>query len=434
MRLPDGLNGDSALASRRAFLAWSTGVMASFCGLSVFGGSMDKGSTTVILGGGFGGIATARNLRKALPPEHRILLVSRTSSFQMGTTKTWVMLGEAEPEKVTRPLDVLSSHGIEVLLAEVQRIEPSKMEITTSDGVLRPDYVVIALGAELDMAAVPGLAEAGETFYTRDGAVRLRSILQDFAGGKIVLVIPRIPFQCPPGPYEAAMMLRSYLRARGLAQKSSIEIHTVEKSPMATAGPAIGKYITDSLGERGIGFHPQCQVQSVDGAGRAVVLADGTRISYDLLIAIPPHAGPRVVRESGLTNAAGWVPADPKTLEMTDTPRANRIFAIGDVTSVPLPGRFNPDMPLVLPKAGIFAERQASVVASRIASHVLDREVGTVFDGKGFCYIEVGDGQAMRGDGSFFDMPHPTMTPRSPDGVQLAEKKAWVDSWMSTYL
>jgi sulfide:quinone oxidoreductase len=230
------------------------------------------------------------------------------------------------------------------------------------------------------------------------------------------------------------MMLHSHFQTRGIRQKLNIDIYTVEKAPMATAGPAIGKYIIDCLGERGIGFHPQCQVQRIDGSGKAMVLADGTRVSYDLLIAIPPHTSPRAVRDSGLVNAAGWVPADPHTLELTDTPKQNRIFAIGDVTSVPLPGRFLPDMPLVMPKAGIFAERQGLVVASRIASHILGREPGEVFDGKGFCYIEVGGGKALRGDGSFFDLPHPTMTPRSPDAMQLAEKKAWVDSWMTKYL
>lgn len=395
---------------------------------------MNTGSTTLILGGGFGGIATARNLRKILSKEHRIILASKATSFQMGATKTWVMLGEAELEKVSRPLEVLTTYGIEVLQTEIQRIDPLKMEVTTANGVLRPDYLVIALGAELDMTAVPGLAEAGETFYTREGAVRLRSILRSFSGGKIVLIIPRIPFQCPPGPYEGAMMLRSALRSRGFGEKSHIDIYTIEKAPMATAGPAIGKYIVDALAQRDIGFHPQTQVQSVDKSGKSVILADNTRITYDLLLAIPPHVAPRAVRESGLTNAGGWIAVDPKTLEITNSPKPNRIFAIGDVASVPLPGRHNPDMPLALPKAGIFAEREASVVASRIARDILDEENNAMFDGQGFCYIEMGDGLAMRGDGSFFDMPHPTMLPRIPDATQLAEKKAWVDSWMNNYL
>jgi len=230
------------------------------------------------------------------------------------------------------------------------------------------------------------------------------------------------------------MLIDSYLEGRNLRGKSSIDIYTVEKAPMGTAGPEIGKFIIGLLEERGIGFHPQSQIQEVDGSGKTVLLADGTKIPYDLLIAIPPHSAPRAVRESGLAAPSGWIPADPITLELANSPRPGKIYAIGDVASVPLPGRFAPDVPLVLPKAGIFAERQGRVVASRIAAEIQGNGKGDSFDGKGFCYIEIGDEKALRGEGSFYEMPHPVMNPRTPDHIQFAEKKAWVESWMATYL
>ncbi|MCM2272754.1 MAG: NAD(P)/FAD-dependent oxidoreductase [candidate division Zixibacteria bacterium] len=424
----------TGFVSRRHFMAWGAGALASLYAYPILGGTVSKGSTTVILGGGFGGIATARTLRQLLPVDHKIILIDKSATFQIGATKTWVMLGQAEPGRVVRSLDALTPHGIEVRQSDVKRIDLAKKEIETEDGSLRPDYLVIALGADVEMAGVPGLADAGETFYTREGAIRLRRILGDFTGGRIVLLIPRTPFKCPPGPYEAAMMLRSYLHERKIDQRSSIDIYTVEKAPMSTAGPEIGKYIIERLKERAIGFHPQSDVQSVDGAGRAVVLADGSRIPYDLLIAIPPHVGPRAVRESGLVSASGWIPADPGSLEVANSPHPNQIFAIGDVASVPLPGRFNPEMPLVLPKAGVFAERQGITVAGRIASDILERDLADEFDGKGFCYIELGGGQALRGDGSFYNMPNPIMLPGPANDSQLTEKKAWVDSWMAKYL
>lgn len=203
---------------------------------------------------------------------------------------------------------------------------------------------------------------------------------------------------------------------------------------MATAGAAIGGFIAERLEERGIGFHPQCQVRHVDGTRKRVHMADGTEVAYDLLIAVPPHTAARVVRESGLTSQAGWVPVDPRSLEIASTPAPYRVFAIGDVNSVPLPGRFSPEVPLVLPKAGVFAEGEGTVVASRIAAHVTGREPDEAFDGKGFCYIELGEGQALRGDGSFFELPHPAMTPRAPDAAQWAEKRAWAETWLATYL
>ncbi len=395
---------------------------------------MKSGSSTLILGGGFGGIVTARTLRAALPPEHEIRLVSRIPTFQLGTTKTWVMLGHMEPEQVTRPLDVLARAGIEVEINEVRRIDPARRRVTTANGERAADYLVVALGAGLDPSVVPGLDSAAETFYTREGAVRLRGVLREFRGGRVVILIPKAPFQCPPGPYEGAMLLASHFEERGLRDKTQLDVHTIEKAPMATAGPEIGKFVVERLRERGIGFHPQRQVERVDGAGKAVHFQDGTSAPYDLLIAIPPHVAPAAARESGLTGPSGWIPVDPRTLAMGGGADPLRVFAIGDATSVPLPGRFAPEAPLALPKAGVFAEGQGIAVAGRIAAHVLGREPDAVFDGRGYCYIEVGSGLALRGDGSFFDLPHPTMVPQQPDPTQLAEKRAWVDRWMETYL
>ena len=425
---------ESKQLSRRQFFTWGTGTLAALWAVRGRAESMNASGTTLILGGGFGGIVTARLLRGALPASHKIQLISQSRTFQIGATKTWVMLDLVSPESVTRSLDVLGKSGIEVLNTDIQKIDPESLTVTTAAGNLRGDYLVIALGAGLDMSAVPGLKEAAETFYTRDGAVRLRGVLKEFQGGRIVLLIPKLPFQCPPGPYEAAMLLGSHLRERGLSDKTTIEIHTVEKSPMATAGPEIGAFIKDRLAERGIGYFPQTQVARVDGASKSVVTSDERSIPYDLLIAIPPHNAPAAVRDSGLCGASGWVAADSQTLEMAASPKAGRVFAVGDVNSVALPGRHAPDVPLVLPKAGVFAERQGMVAAGRIAAHVLGREPEEIFGGEGFCYIELGSGQALRGDGNFFALPRPTMTPSESSAALLAEKRAWVDGWMAKYL
>jgi sulfide:quinone oxidoreductase len=284
------------------------------------------------------------------------------------------------------------------------------------------------------MSLVPGLGKAAQTFYTMEGAVCLREKLRTFDGGEVVVLIPRVPFKCPPAPYEAAMLLHAYFQGRGLGERTRISVRTVEKMPMATAGPEIGAYIKAELEKRDIGYHPLQKVESVDPARKTVLFQDGTSVPYDLLIAIPPHEAPVAVQESGLTNQAGWVPVDPRTLELAAEHEAHRVYAIGDVASVTLPGRFDPDVPLALPKAGVFAESQAAVVAEAIASHTLGRESAGRFDGRGFCYIETGNNRALRGDGSFFELPHPVMTPREPDAAQCAAKKQWVTDWIATYL
>jgi len=395
---------------------------------------MNDGSTVLILGGGTGGIATASLLAESLKKPHRIVLVNRALSFHLGTTKTWVMVGIEEPSNVTRSLAPLAQRGVELVHAEIERIDAAACAVETSTGRFEGDYVVLALGAHLEMGAVPGLAEAAETFYTMQGAIRLREKIQQITGGDIVILIPKLPFMCPPGPYEGALLLHSFFRERGLGDKVRISVHTAEKLPMATAGPEAGRFIVSQLEKRGIAFHPNTSVARVDAGRRRVALEGGTEVPYDLLIAIPPHQAPRVVRESGLTNPAGWVPIDPDTLEVANSPAPGRLFALGDVTSVPLPGRFEPDVPLVLPKAGIFAEKEARVIACRIAAAVQQERSEETFDGQGFCYIEIDRKLAARGDGRFFDKPHPTMSFKEPDAEMVENKKNWVNEWYGKYL
>jgi sulfide:quinone oxidoreductase len=377
---------------------------------------------------------TTRRLREALPDSHHVLLIDKNPKFAIGATKTWVMLGQADPENVSYSLDRLIRKRIDVRRTEVRRIDVSSRSVSTAAGEIRADYLVIALGADLNMSLVPGLEKAAHTFYTMEGAVGLRERLRAFDGGDVVVLIPRTPFKCPPGPYEAAMLLHAYFQERGLGGRTRINVHTIEKLPMATAGPEIGDYVRGELERRGIGYHPLRKVERADPDRKIILFEDGSAVGYDLLIAIPPHEAPAAVRESGLTNQAGWIPVDPTTLELTAPHEARRVYAIGDVASVALPGRFQPDAPLVLPKAGVFAERQAAVVAGAIASHALGRESADRFDGKGFCYIETGGSRALRGDGSFFELPRPLMTPRDPDAGQYAAKKQWVTDWIATYL
>jgi len=394
---------------------------------------MSTGSTVLILGGGVGGIVTSSLLRGLLPVSHRIQVVDRELMFNLGTTKTWIMLDEEMPAKARRSLQILSGRGIELVQAEVEWIDPETRSAVTSDGKLSADYLVIALGADTNMRPVPGLEQAAETFYTWEGSQRMRHLLKSFDGGQVVLLIPRTPFKCPPGPYEAAMLLKSYFEKRGIAARTDLSIWTVEARPMATAGPEVGTFVQEALKSRGIDFHPQTQVDRVDAASKRILTADGTAIHYDLLLAVPPHTAPQAARESGLTNQAGWIPVDPRTLELGGM-KGRRVFAIGDITAVPLPGRFQPDVPLVLPKAGTFAEKEAEIVASAIAADVSGKESERVFDGSGFCYIEMGGGVAARGDGYFFEQPRPRMVFGNPDPAQAREKKDWATGWLQKYL
>jgi len=381
----------------------------------------------MILGAGFGGIAASNTLRRLLPMEHEILLIDKSTRFHVGAGKTWIMLGERTYEQISQSTTALLAPGIRFVEANVQGISLSDHTVSVSRESLNWDFLVIALGADLNPAVVPGLAEAAHTFYTVEGAERLKAELEQFSEGDIAILIPKTPFKCPPAPYEAAILLHEAFRRRGLGSKVRVAIHTIEGAPMATAGAEMGQYIKNELAQRDIAFFPQRLVSRIEPAARCIVFEGGSEARYDLLIAIPPHVAPKVVRDAQLVNQSGWIPVDPKTMHVRQPAEARAVYAAGDVTFVPLPGRYKPDVGLALPKAGVFAEAHGRIAAQQIAAEILGRPLGEAFDGKGYCFLETGGNRALKADGSFYELPHPIMQKRTPDEAQFRDKLDWVE-------
>jgi sulfide:quinone oxidoreductase len=385
-----------------------------------------SGETTVILGGGFGGIAAANTLRRLAPKDHAIVVVDRAPRFHVGAGKTWIMLGERTFEEISQNRTALLEPGVRFLQLDATAIDIAHRKVATRAETLAWDYLVIALGADVNEAGVPGLAEAAHTFYTVAGAERLKPALDEFAGGEVAFLIAKTPFKCPPAPYEAAMLLHHAFERRGLRARTRIAIYTVEGAPMATAGPEMGNHIKAELAQRGIAFHPQKKPVRVDAGARRIAFEDGTEAGYELLIAVPPHEAPKVVRDAGLVNASGWIPVDPQTLEVKSADTGGRVYAAGDVVVVPLPGRYKPDLPLVLPKAGVFAQQHGEVIGHQIAARLKGTAPDASFGGVGYCYLETGGGRAVKADGAFFELPHPVMRKQPPDEAQMRDKLDWV--------
>jgi sulfide:quinone oxidoreductase len=380
-------------------------------------------SSSLILGGGFGGLAAADELRKLLPRDHRIVVIDSSQDFSIGATNAWVMVGLKEPGQLIHSRAALRRRNVEFVHETIRSIDPASRSVTTSKGIHKGDNLVIALGADLNLAAVPGLQEAAQHFYTMTAAAELRAKLKAFQGGRILLLIPRTPFKCPAGPYEGALLLADHFKLHPRKVRTQVAVVTVEGAPMATGGPAIGEFIKKQLQEDGVEYHPGKKTLSVDPAARKVLFDGGDEMAYDLLIAVPPHEAPAVIRQSGLAGPNGWIPVDAKTCAVAGHAG---VFAIGDVNAVPLPGRFKPGAPpLMMPKAGVVAEAQGRVVARNIAA-ALGHGSSAEFDGKGYCYIETGDMHAIKGEGSFFDLPNPSMRPLGPDMTQFEAKKTWV--------
>lgn len=358
---------------------------------------MTDSKTILILGGGVGGVVTATSIRKKLPDHHQVVIVDRERDHLFAPSLLWLMTGRRTASKISRPLTLLTKKGIEVIQGDIKRIDPSNRRVYLADRELDSDHLVISLGAELDPDAISGLAESGHNLYNLRGAEGLRDALEEFSGGRIVVLTATPAYKCPAAPYEAAMLIRDYTTRRGLGDRTQLDLYAAEPMPMGVTGPEMSGGVRRMVEDAGIAYHPEHQVVSVDAQTRRITFDNGTEADFDLLVYVPPHRAPEVVREAGLVDDSGWVPVDRNTLET----RSRGVYAIGDVTTIPLA------MGKPLPMAGVFAERQAKVVAHNIAVGITGKGRPKQFNGHGECFVEVGGGRAGYGGGDFYAEPTP---------------------------
>jgi sulfide:quinone oxidoreductase len=376
--------------------------------------------TAVVLGAGLGGMVAAQTLRRLLPRGGRVVLVEREARHVFPPSLLWLMVGKREAVEISRPSEHAGRSGIDFLSGEVTAIDPAAKTARVGSETLRGDALVIALGAEYAPQTIPGLSEAGLCLYTLEGAEAIRDALARFETGRLLLLTASPQYKCPAAPYEAALLVESYLRERGRREKSTIELYAAEPGPMMVAGPQVSAGVRAMVEARGIAYRPEHQVKAVDPVQRRVDFANGAHAQFDLLLYVPPHRAPEAVRAAGLVNDSGWVPVDRHTLET----RFPGVYAIGDVTVIPL------KMGRPLPKAGVFAHGQAEVVAHNIAREWAGRGAPRRFAGEGSCFIEIGGGRAGMGSGNFYAEPLPEVKLRSPSllwhGAKVLYEKYWL--------
>ncbi len=376
--------------------------------------------TALILGTGIGGLVAAETLRKLLPSTDRVIAVDRAATHFFPPSLLWLMVGQREPADFTRSLGRLTDRGVELHCGSVTRIDPQRREAEIDGKVIAADALIIALGADYVPEAIPGLAVAGLNLYTMEGATAIRDALARFKGGRIVVTTATPQYKCPAAPYEAAMLVDAYLRKHGQRDKTSIAFFAAEPQPMIVTGPKLGAAVRNMLEARNIAYRPEHQVTEVDPARRRIAFANGAAAEFDLLIYVPPHGAPAVVREAGLTNDSGWIPVDRHTMQTS----FDNIFAIGDVTTIPL------KMGRPLPKAGVFAHGQAEVVANNIAHAWTGKGAPRQFGGEGMCFIETGNARAGVGKGNFYAEPAPQVAMRGPSPFWHAGKIFYEKYWL----
>jgi len=372
----------------------------------------------LILGGGFGGIATACALRAKLPPTDEVVLVERRTHFMMGLRKTWALLGQSSLEAGQRPVAALEGQGIRVMHGAVTALDAPARAAEVDGRRVEADAIVVALGAQLAPEKVPGFDAHACNVYDPQSIPRAAEALRRFTGGKVMIVIFGAPYKCPPAPYEMALLLQDYFRERGV--NAALEVCTPLPMSLPILGQSGCSVVEGRLADHGITFLPNRKATSVE-AGEIVF--GGERRPYDLLLGVPPHQCPAVAVQDGLAESGAWVRVDPRTLQT----RFPGVYAIGDLTEIPLAN----GMPL--PKAGVFAEGEGQVVAEQIAAAFAGRAPEMTFEGAGHCFMEIGGGQALLVRGRFLTEPAPEVALTEPSRQYLEEKhtfeaerlKAW---------
>jgi len=374
---------------------------------------LSMGKRILILGAGFGGLAAATELRKGLGQEHRIIVIDRKKSFMMGLVKLWILEGSRKLEESQTPLEGLNAKGIEYLNDEIVKIDLSSNRVQVMDhGWIEYDYLIVALGTELAPDKIPGFVDKGYNLYDAQQVPKLREKLLSLQRGKIAIAIMGMPYKCPPAPFEASLIIDGLLSRQGTRGSVQIDIYSPAPTAMPVAGPQVSGEVAEIISQRGIRFHPSHKLKSV--SDNKLEFENGSNADYDVLIGIPPHKVPEVVRNSGLVDddGGGWVTVDKNTMKT----RFAGVFAIGDVTEIKVGAG-------AVPKAGVFAEEQGKVAARQIIDEISSRPAIATFSGQGYCFMEMGNGRAGYLAGDFFNPAGPQVRLESPSEQNLQKKQ-----------
>ena len=375
----------------------------------------------VILGGGFGGLSAANELRNALPSSQvKITVIDKKDWFMVGFAKLWIINGTRTFENSTGSLNELQKKEIDFIKDEILSINLEDKNVTTKTKEISFDFLIISMGAVLAPQRIPGLEQNGFNLYDHNQLLEIREKLESIESGKIAISIMGMPYKCPPAPFEASLLIDSMLRKRGIRDSVQIDFYSPAPITLPAAGLEVSKQILELVNSEQIVFHNSCKIKSVESKK---LIFENSEADFDLLLAVPPHIAPKVIYDSGLAKASGFIPIDRDC----KTPFEN-VFAVGDVTSLTVTEN------MAVPKAGIFAEGEGITVAQNIISKIQSKEESALFDGKGGCFIESGRDTASVLEVDMFSQPKPTTSLTELTSDNLSKKIEFEKERLSKWL
>jgi len=383
----------------------------------------------LILGAGAGGSIAAnkiaRELRKQIAKgELEITILDKDNKNINQAGFTFLPFDFLTEENLVRTRKSLISPRVKCAFGEdgeVTHVDLKNRVVT----VKKPgkkyeyDYLLIAMGSEYDINAVPGLADDFNSFYPSiKHAYALRDKINNFKEGHIVISAPRMPIQCPGAPGKFAVFLDDYLRYVKNV-RNNVKMTFLWPTPLI--GPtSYNKKITKILEDRGIKVIREFKVSGINADKKEIMPSDGDKIKYDLLITIPPHKGAKVLIDSGITDDNGWIPVDKNTLQYkkSSSESYDEVYCIGNAG------------PADILKTGIGAHYQALITAQNLINDILGVGSKVLYRGETGCpYIESSYTSATRGKAYL-----PTWTYNNPLGKFEATEMGWFVYRMYYYM
>ena len=373
------------------------------------------------MGGGFGGLSAANEIRNSLDSSKvKITIIDKKDWFMVGFAKLWIMNGTRTFENSIGSLNELPKKQINFVKDEIIEINPENNFIKTKSENISFDFLIISMGAVLVPEKIPGLVENGFNLYDHNQLDQIHQKLNKIKNGKIAIVITGMPYKCPPAPFEASLLIDSMLRKRGMRDSIQIDFYSPAPITLPAAGPEVSKQILDLVNSEKIIFHHSKKIKCVESKK---LIFENDEADFDILLAIPPHIAPKVIYDSNLAKEPGFIPIDRDC----KTPYQN-IFAVGDVTSLVVIDS------MAVPKAGIFAEGEGIIVAKNIISKLESKETSVLFDGKGGCFLESGKDTASIIEVDMFTDPKPSthLTESTSDNLskKLDFEKERLSKWL----
>ena len=359
------------------------------------------GNRIVILGGGTGGTLVANRLHRLLGDTAQITVVDRDDEHIYQPGLLFVPFGLADGEGIVRSRRAQLHAGMDFRLAEIDRVEIAANIVHLADGDELPyDVLVVATGAvlvpeETEGLLGPGWQENVFTFYSLEGALALRAVLEQLNAGRLLVNLIDLPIKCPVAPLEFCFLADWYLRRRGV--RDDVEITFATPLDGAFTKPIASAQLGSLLAEKGIKLESEFAAGEVDGAGGRLTSYDGRELGFDLLVTIPLHSGPGFVgRSPELGDELGFIPTDRATLQAHAAPN---VFAIGDATNLPTS------------KAGSVTHFEGETLVDNVRHHLAGEPLAKTFDGHSNCFVETGFHKALLIDFNYDIEPLPGRFP-----------------------